>query len=128
MPEPADQPAKPFRTWRPMILWTAGILLALATVAYFSRDLATFYVRNRIQKANTPAEEIEAFRLMNDWGHKLTPSYSVQAEDAQGQVVEPHKTGRYDLVAFVTITWWGNDLSVRRRISAPSSLSYIYGE
>jgi len=29
MPEPADQPAPPLRTWRPMILWTAGILLAL---------------------------------------------------------------------------------------------------
>jgi HEAT repeat protein len=30
--EPADQPVKPLRTWRPMILWTAGILLALGLV------------------------------------------------------------------------------------------------
>jgi hypothetical protein len=27
--EPADPPAKPLRTWRPMILWTALILAAL---------------------------------------------------------------------------------------------------
>jgi hypothetical protein len=32
--EPADQPAKPLRTWRPMILWTAAILLALG-LAWF---------------------------------------------------------------------------------------------
>jgi hypothetical protein len=30
--EPAEQPAKPVRTWRPMALWTAGILLVLAVV------------------------------------------------------------------------------------------------
>ena len=29
MIEPADQPAKPLRPWRPMAAWTAGIVLAL---------------------------------------------------------------------------------------------------
>ena len=37
MPDATDQPAPPLRTWRPMALWTAGILLTLGTVAYFSR-------------------------------------------------------------------------------------------
>jgi HEAT repeat protein len=32
MPEPAEQPAKPIRTWRPMATWTAGILLALGLI------------------------------------------------------------------------------------------------
>jgi hypothetical protein len=35
MPEVTDQPAKPLRTWRPMVLWTAGILLALGS-AWFA--------------------------------------------------------------------------------------------
>jgi hypothetical protein len=34
MPEAAEQPAKPRRTWLPMTLWTAGILLALG-LAWF---------------------------------------------------------------------------------------------
>ena len=34
MPEPTDQPAKPLRTWRPMVLWTCAILLALG-LAWF---------------------------------------------------------------------------------------------
>ncbi|HOX08413.1 MAG TPA: hypothetical protein PK280_18605 [Planctomycetota bacterium] len=34
MTEPADQPAKPLRTWRPMAAWTAAILLALG-LAWF---------------------------------------------------------------------------------------------
>jgi HEAT repeat protein len=29
MPEPADQPTKPLRPWQPMVLWSAGLLLAL---------------------------------------------------------------------------------------------------
>lgn len=32
MPDVAEQPAKPLRTWRPMAVWTAGILLALGLV------------------------------------------------------------------------------------------------
>lgn len=32
MPEPADQPAKPLRTWLPMALWTAALLLALGLI------------------------------------------------------------------------------------------------
>ena len=34
MPDVAEQPAKPIRTWRPMVLWIAGILLALG-LAWF---------------------------------------------------------------------------------------------
>ncbi len=37
MPEVAEQPAKPSRTWRPMVLWTTAILLALGlAMALFS--------------------------------------------------------------------------------------------
>ncbi len=32
MPEVTEQPTKPLRTWRPMVFWTAGILLALGLV------------------------------------------------------------------------------------------------
>jgi len=32
MPETGEQPAKPVRTWRPMILWSAGIVLAMVLV------------------------------------------------------------------------------------------------
>jgi HEAT repeat protein len=32
MPEAGDQPAKPLRTWRPMILWSAGILAVLGVL------------------------------------------------------------------------------------------------
>jgi HEAT repeat protein len=32
MPEPTEQPTKPLRTWRPMVLWTGGILLALGLI------------------------------------------------------------------------------------------------
>jgi hypothetical protein len=32
-PRPSDQPAKPLRTWRPMILWTAATLLVLVAAA-----------------------------------------------------------------------------------------------
>ncbi len=32
MPDVVDQPDKPPRTWRPMVLWTTGILLALGLV------------------------------------------------------------------------------------------------
>ena len=31
---PTDQPAKPPRTWRPMALWTAGILLVLGLASF----------------------------------------------------------------------------------------------
>jgi hypothetical protein len=34
MPEPADHPPRPLRTWRPMAAWTAGMLLALG-LAWF---------------------------------------------------------------------------------------------
>jgi len=34
MPEPTDQAVKPLRTWRPMVFWSAGILLALG-LAWF---------------------------------------------------------------------------------------------
>jgi hypothetical protein len=46
MPQVADQPAPPLRTWRPMAAWTAGILLALGLV-WFVGALALPYVHVR---------------------------------------------------------------------------------
>jgi hypothetical protein len=59
MPEPAGRPAKPCsenngallqgkppRTWRPMVLWTTGILLALG-VAWFVTTLAVPFLQVR---------------------------------------------------------------------------------
>ncbi len=45
MPEPAEQAAKP-RTWRPMVHWTAGILLALG-LAWFVAAVVVPYFRVR---------------------------------------------------------------------------------
>ncbi len=32
MPEVTDQPAKSMRTWRPITLWSAGIVLTLGSI------------------------------------------------------------------------------------------------
>mgnify|MGYP000889834816 FL=1 len=46
MPEPAEPASKPPRTWRPMVLWTAGILLALA-LAWFVGAVAVPLLKTR---------------------------------------------------------------------------------
>ena len=57
MPEPTEQAAKP-RTWRPMVLWTAGILLALG-LAWFVAAVAVPYaqVRAFMVKGDGPSPE-----------------------------------------------------------------------
>jgi hypothetical protein len=54
MPESADRRGKPPRTWRPMVLWTAGILLGLG-LAWLIAVAAQFWQTRRtiIDIANT---------------------------------------------------------------------------
>ena len=51
MPEPADQPAKPLRTWRPMALWTAGLLLVLGLIWFVAAVVVpVFETRNVVRR------------------------------------------------------------------------------
>ena len=68
MTEPADQPKapKPLRTWRPMILWSAGILLVLGLVWFVAAVMVPFLqVRWAVQRAvvSTPYYSKEIDRL-----------------------------------------------------------------
>jgi len=54
MPEPTEQASKPLRTWLPMMLWTAGILLALG-LAWF------------IGAVVVPAWKVDGVLKSHDW-------------------------------------------------------------
>jgi hypothetical protein len=62
MPEPSDQPAKPLRTWRPMVLWTAGLLLVLGLVWFVAAAVVApvWEVRNWVGCAELSPDETVA--------------------------------------------------------------------
>jgi hypothetical protein len=68
MPEAGDQPAKPLRTWRSKIFWTAGILLALG-LAWFVGVVAVpvWQVRSFVKGMPDPAN-------MNALPHPSSPA------------------------------------------------------
>jgi HEAT repeat protein len=53
MPEPTDPPAKPLRTWRPMILWSAGIVLALGLAWFIGAVVVPVWRTSRVLAAHT---------------------------------------------------------------------------
>lgn len=93
----------------------------------FRRDIATWYVARQLRFASTPALELTACERMNDWSCVWTYPYGVIAEDASGNRLKPWRTGQYDRVALVVITW-ENGTTVRRKLMNHSSLKYIFGE
>ena len=64
MPEDGDQPAKPPRTWRPMVGWTLGILAVLG-LAWFVGAVAVpvWQVRRVIREPSTVGLEEDIQRL-----------------------------------------------------------------
>jgi len=57
MPEPAEQPAKPLRTWRPMAAWTAGILLALGLIWFVAAVVVPVWQTDKVLRAPRPHPE-----------------------------------------------------------------------
>ena len=82
MTEAADQPAKPLRTWRPMVFWSAGILLALGLIGFGAKIYATHRETDRaVVKALTLSQTIAMGRtpLPTHDGEPVTPGEVVQS-------------------------------------------------
>ena len=109
------------------VLSCVGLAIALVVIAAIYKDLGTVYVAHRFNTAANDDAELNAAQLMNRWAHRLTHGYSVEAEDAAGNQIRPWKTGDYDSVSAVIVTWH-NGHSVRKVVRNRKTLSYVFGE
>lgn len=82
MPEPAERSAKPVRTWRPMILWTAAILLALG-LAWFVGAVALPLVKAKIRMHTLLAFPVTSGASGED------PFFSALADLVKAQRLDP---------------------------------------
>lgn len=100
---------------------------AIVPVAYFHRDVATWYVARQLRMANSPDSELRACVHINHLSHVWTYGYRVEAEDTATNEIKPWETGDYESVAAVRITW-DNGVTVRRVIVNRRSREYVLGE
>ncbi len=61
MPDVAEQPAKPLRTWQPMAAWMAGILLALGLFWLVTKAWEIRTTRKVLSHQNPPKETLDEF-------------------------------------------------------------------
>jgi len=104
MPETGDRPnpPKPVRTWWPMILWTAGILLAMG-LAWFVGAVAwpVYKVRKAVPMGTTPVYYGED-SFLSEIGVDWTGSVPVGCED---------------------VYWWPNAADVELYLHMPDAIA-----
>jgi len=91
------------------------------------------YLISKVEGAKSPAEEIEAFRLVNEWTDNSPPmligdyGYSVRLFDEEGEPVTIRDVGDYEEVRYVEIEWPSGQ-RVRRRLIKRGNLGQLMGE